>query len=148
MNRLMIAMAALLPLASPSAFAQQTGGAYYNISDDPNSLQLLDLDHMGQVGGVVRLNVIDLYRGEDKFGLVTVWEIRCARQTLRIVESSMIAPGQKSTRAPITSGIIPANSTAHSRMMFSLACQGAGNLARSRVFVGNIGDIMRRFWSR
>ena len=68
------------------------GDIYYNLSDDPDSLQLLDLSNIGNENGREYLNIIDLFRGEAKEGMINTWEIDCAGERMGIIKRCTSTP--------------------------------------------------------
>lgn len=119
---------------------------YYNLSDDPDSLQLLGLGNISSEGGFDYITVYDLYRGELTHGFVATWEIDCPRERMRIVKAMQFDPQSSGEETDIEGEVVAARSSAASWTMFKLVCEGSGNLLERRMFYEPLDHIIRRFW--
>lgn len=118
---------------------------YYDISEDPQSLELLALSDSGKVDGKEMMDVIDVSRS-PKLMLVSTWRIDCAGERMGIVHTTHVQPGAPMEQADVSPASVSARSSAKSWRVFELACSGRGQLVERRVHRGELPDIVARFW--
>ena len=130
--------------SSPAASSEHM---YYNISEDPQSLELLALSDSGKVGVKMMMDVIDVTHS-PKLMLGSTWQIDCAAEQMAIVHSTRVQPGSPVDGADVTPQPISARSSPKAWHILRLACDGGGDLIERRMYHGDLSQIVARFWSQ
>lgn len=140
--------AILVWMAVPASAQDEGPPTYYNLSDDPQSLQLIDLESIAGSGSNASVNVIDLFRGKQKFGLVSTWHVDCTHSRMSIAKAMQFAPGWHGTAKAVKTELVNPRSTPRAGTLFGLTCSGNGNLVERRVYRGALESIVNGFWSQ
>jgi hypothetical protein len=144
-TKLILIMAAATMLLGGAAQAQRTP-TFYDLSDNPDRLELLDLSSIAGSGSSTTAVVVDLYREHASRGFRSTWQIDCSAARMAIVRIADFTPSQSGEPTNVKTQFISPSSSPRAGTLFNLACDGAGDLAASRTYFDDLPTIMRRFW--
>lgn len=138
-------LAAAQPGTSDSA-EPASDHIFYDVSDDPNSLELLALSDAGKVNGKEQMEVINVFRS-PKMMMGSTWRFDCTKEQMAIVHQTSVQPGSPVHQADVKPRSISARSSAKAFRLYQLACTGRGDLIERKMYHGELPTIVSRFWS-
>lgn len=138
--------AAAITLLGGVARAQtQRTPTFYDLSSNPDRLELLDLSSISGAGSSTTALVVDLYREGTPRGLRSTWQMDCSAARMTIVRIAGFTPSESGKPTDVKTQFISPSSSARAGTLFNLACDGSGDLVASRTYFDDLSTIMRRF---
>lgn len=133
---------------SPASGAAQSQAAptLYDLDEDPDSMMLFGLDTIDGRGSDRTFMIANVFRGGSKYGTMFRWHIDCPHRTMNILEAMQFEPGHSGERKQMKGEIVKVQAAGLSHDVYTIACGGAANLRRDKLYFDDVWDVIREFW--